>query len=107
MKHSDWLKLMQFPPEWTAWDLIPPELVALQLSGYEPGHEDASEHDRHGAFQWWLMRHPVAEVLVQLARLSWVDPDQLMAHDVRNCIARQSGDDIEVGEALAIPYRRA
>ncbi len=107
MTHSDWLKLMQFPPEWTAWNLIPSELATMQLSGYEPGHEGASEHDRHGAFQWWLKQHPRPEVLVQLARLSWLDPDQPMAQYVRECIAKQSGKNAEVGNALATSYQRA
>ena len=98
---------MQFPPEWMEWNLIPPELAALQLSGYEPGHEDAPEHDRHGAFQWLLKQQPGVEVLVQLARLSWLDSDQLMAKYVRECIANQSGNNAEVGSALASPYQRA
>ncbi len=106
MNHSDWLKLMQFPPEWTAWCLIPSELAGLQLSGYESGHEGASEHDRHGAFQWWLKQNPSLEVLVQLTQLSWLDPDQLMAQYVRDCIAMQAGNSAVVRDALATRYQR-
>jgi hypothetical protein len=58
MTHTDWLNMMRFPPEWTEWGLIPDALAAIQLAGYAPGHENASEHDRHGAFQWWLERAP-------------------------------------------------
>lgn len=107
MNHDAWLELMRFPPEWVAWHMIPEALAAIQLAGYEPGHEDASEHDRHGAFQWWLKQQPAPEILVQLARLSWLDPDPLMARHVRDCIARQSGDNAEVRDALATPYQRA
>lgn len=106
MTHSDWLKLMQFPPEWTAWNLIPFALATEQLSGYEPGHEAASEHDRHGAFQWWLRQQPGPDVLVRLAQLSWLDPDPPMGQYVRDCIARQSGNNAEVAHALATPYQR-
>ncbi len=107
MTHTDWLKLMQFPREWTVWQLIPAELAAVQLSGYERGHEQAPEHDRHGAFQWWLKRSPSSEVLVQLAQLSWLDPDQPMAQYVRECIAKQSACNAEVRQALGTPYKRA
>jgi len=107
MKHVDWLKLMQFPPEWLGWQLIPTELAAIQLAGYDPEHEGAPEHDRHGAFQWWLKRNPSPETLVQLARLSWLDPDQPMALYVRECITKQPGCNTEVTDALSIPYRRA
>jgi hypothetical protein len=107
MTHTEWLDLMQFPPEWAAWQLIPSELAAAQLAGFEPGHEEASEHDRHGAFQWWLKRQPRPEVLVQLAQLSWLDPDPLMAKYVRECISQQPGCNAAVAHALGVPYQRA
>ena len=107
MTHTDWLELMQFPPEWAAWNLVPAELATVQMAGYQPGHEEASEHDRHGAFQWWLTQQPSPEVLVQLARLSWLDPDPPMAQYVRDCIAKQSSYNAEVEDALATPYQRA
>src|SRR5687768_10739189 len=106
MTHAEWLELMQFPPEWVAWQLIPPELAAIQIAGYEHGHENASEHDRHGAFQWWLKREPAAEVLVHLAQLSWLDPDPPMGGYVRDCIARQPNCNAEVLRAINSPYRR-
>ena len=106
MTHADWLKLMQFPPEWMAWQLIPAELATVQLASYEPGHEGAPEHDRHGAFQWWLKREPTPEVLVHLAQLSWLDPDQPMGGYVRECIAKQPGCNTEVRRAISSPYQR-
>jgi hypothetical protein len=103
MTHAEWLQLMRFPSEWMAWGMIPDELASIQLSRHEPGHEDASEHDRHGAFQWWLRREPSAEVLVKLARLSWLDPDLLMGRGVRRFISSQPNCDDTVQEALRSP----
>ena len=107
MTHTDWLKLMQFPPEWEAWHLIPNELAAIQLAGFEPEHAGAPEHDRHGSFRWWLKREPSSDVLVQLVQLSWLDPDQPMAQYVRECIAKQPNCNAAVTSALGSPYQRA
>ena len=107
MDQASFLKLMQFPPEWLDWALLPDALSSIQLAGYQPGHEDASEHDRHGAFQWWLRGSPDPEVLVQLVRLSWLDPDLPMAESVRSSIARHPNCNAEVLEAISTPYRRA
>jgi hypothetical protein len=107
MKHADWLELMLFPPEWSDWQLIPTELAAVQLGGFRPEHQGAPEHDRHGAFQWWLSRNPDPEILVQLARLTWLDPDQPLGLYVRECIAKQPGCNVEVADALGTPYQRA
>ena len=87
MTRDQWLTLMKFPVEWSEWGLLPEEFVNIQIKGYEPGHENASEHDRHGAFQWWLKREPSEAVLVQLAQLSRLDPDPHMGNFVRECIA--------------------
>ena len=86
-----------------AWGMIPDELAVIQVDGYQPGHEDASEHDRHGAFQWWIKRDPDADVLVKLVRLSWLDPDPLMGRSVRRCISSQPHCDDTVREALQSP----
>jgi hypothetical protein len=107
MNHADWLELMRFPPEWMAWHMIPEALATIQLAGYEPGHEDASEHDRHGAFQWWLKRESDPETLIRLVKLSWLDPDVLMGRSVRKCIAELPNCNSEVRIALDTPYRRA
>jgi hypothetical protein len=107
MDQSIYLRLMQFPPEWLSWQMLPVEFLAAQASNYEPGHEDASEHDRHGVFQWWLRQQPEISVLIKLVNLSWLDPDQLMAGYVRQCIAQQSHQNADLNHALSNPYRRA
>ena len=107
MDQLSYIELMQFPKEWLDWQLIPEQFLASQASRYEPGHENASEHDRHGVFQFWLRTEPSAEVLVKLARLSWLDPDQVMAGYVRECISKQPHRNATVSTALSSPYTRA
>ena len=89
MTQTEYLALMHFPDEWAAWEMIPDEWLIGAMASYQPGMEDASEHDRNGAFHWWLRSHPTLEQLAQLWQLSLLDPDQDMAQDVRNHI-RQS-----------------
>lgn len=83
MNKADFLKLMQYPREWLEWEMYPDELFKLQISKYQPGHEQGSEHDRNGAFHWWMKREPSVEQLRKLLRLTHLDPDKPMAEDVR------------------------
>ena len=55
--------------------MLPVEFLSEQASSYELGHEDASEYDRHGIFQWWLRHQPDVSVLIKLVNLSWLDPE--------------------------------
>lgn len=107
MNRDTYIELMKFPPEWIEWEMLPVESIRQMIETYEPGMENASEHDRHGAFQWWLKGHPTATQLVTLARLSWLDPDEGMAGYVRECIAQLPELSADVAEALASPYHRA
>jgi hypothetical protein len=88
MDEGRYLSLMSFPPQWTELGMFPAELSRELVSRYRPGDEEGSEHDRNGAFHWWLRRNPPIDVLVKLAQLTVVDPDPLMAADVRKYIAR-------------------
>jgi hypothetical protein len=106
MNHEHWLKFMKFPEEWASWDLLPRELQELQSDRYELGQEHASEHDRHGAFQWWLKRDPSPEILVKLARLTWLDPDPKMSDYVRKSIGSLATCNALVQKALITPYVR-
>jgi hypothetical protein len=100
MDANEFLKLMSFPREWIEWGLMPVELADELVSRYEAGHEEASEHDRNGAFHWWLRRDADSARLALLARLSWLDPDQLMASDVRKHIAAHANCDASVRREL-------
>ena len=88
MTKGEFLKLMNFPDEWELWGMYPDELYEKQRSRYRPGHEEASEHDRNGAFQWWIRKNPSTDHLRNLLRLTYLDPDNHMAGDVRERLRR-------------------
>lgn len=88
MTRLQFLELMKFPAEWDQYGMYPEELFQWQIAGYEPGHEEASEHDRNGAFHWWLRQNPSKEELEKLLRLARVDPDAGLGQDVRTYIRK-------------------
>ena len=89
MSIDEYLNLMKFPAEWQEWEMLPSEeWFAKLISTYESGNENASEHDRNGAFHWWLRQEPSEEQLIKLVKLTFLDPDPLMAKDVRNHIQK-------------------
>ena len=92
MNKSDYLSLMKFPPEWLAWNLYPDELFQGQVVLYRAGDEAGSEHDRNGAFHWWLKQEPSLEVLRKLLLLTHIDCDPIMAADARKCIEEAIGE---------------
>jgi hypothetical protein len=97
---EEFLRLMEFPDEWLHFDMYPDELFAANSAGYEIGHEKSSEHYRNGAFHWWLKQVPTKKKLKDLVVLTYADPDQLMAGDVRKYIAKAMNCDDEVMELL-------
>jgi hypothetical protein len=107
MERIGYLELMNFPFEWADWGMIPDAFIDEQSALYQPGHENASEHDRHGVFQWWLRQQPPADKLVLLARLTWLDPDDLVASSVRDSIILQPNFNATVAAAIQTPYYRA
>jgi len=92
MNKTEFLLLMKFPIEWELWGLYPDELFEAQLALYCVGDEAGSEHDRNGAFHWWLKRGPSLDILDKLALLADKDPDQVMAKDVRKYILQAKRD---------------
>ena len=88
MTKSEFLKLMHFPAEWVSLGMYPDELFQWQLAGYQPGHEEGSEHDRNGAFHWWLRRQPSKTELENLLRLAALDPDPMLGDDLRQYIRK-------------------
>jgi hypothetical protein len=106
MDRRAFLELMEFPREWIDWEMLPgDDWFAGAMAEYEPGNEQASEHDRHGAFQWWLRQSPTPDQLVMLARLAWLDPDDVMAASVRSSIAAHPAATSAVDQAVRLPYR--
>ena len=63
--------------------MYPDGLFQSQVSRYQAGHEEGSEHDRNGAFHWWLHRKMSTEELEKLLRLTFFDPDPMLGNDVR------------------------
>lgn len=101
MDKFEYLKRLCFPNEWLAWGMYPDDLWSMYKDGYRPEHDNSPEHDRNGAFHWWLARSPSGADLRRLVRLSFLDPDQIMASDVRIYLRRaieRIGDD----EGIAI-----
>jgi hypothetical protein len=97
---EEFLRLMHYPSEWTELSMYPDDLFEHQRVGYEPGHERGSEHDRNGAFHWWLKRSPSKEQLRKLVLLSRADPDHGMGGDVRKYISRATNCDAEIRRML-------
>lgn len=100
MDRAEYLRLMQFPEQWETWDMLPSEWLSGAMASFERGMEAASEHDRHGAFQWWLKRNPSPDRLAVLARLALLDPDQVMADAVREQIRAAASYNLDVEEVL-------
>ena len=100
MGRTEFLALMSFPRGWWSSDLYPDELWEGQLAVYEPGNEEASEHFRNGAFHWWLKRSPDKALLLKLVELSFMDPDPIMASDVRRYIRNSRNVDQEVAAGV-------
>lgn len=88
MNNDKYFKLMDFPREWLTLGMYPDELAVIQVSGYQPGNERASEHDRCGAFHWWLRQEPSEQQLKYLMNLASIDPDRLMGDDVKKYIRK-------------------
>ncbi len=88
MTKAEFLALMAFPEEWELFGMYPEKLAILQINGYQHGHEAASEHDRCGAFHWWLKQEPSERQLIYLMRLAYLDPEPLMGADIKSYIVK-------------------
>jgi hypothetical protein len=98
MTKVEFLELMRFPKEWLELGMYPDELFDWQISGYEPGHENGAEHDRNGAFHWWLKKQPSKSELQRLICLAAIDPDPFLAEDLGRYIQQSPSFDHELAE---------
>ncbi|HCL5274750.1 TPA: hypothetical protein N2G37_002352 [Salmonella enterica] len=103
MNKDEFLKKMNFPIEWETYDMYPDELYFLQMTNYQEGDEQGSEHDRNGAFHWWLKRDPTKKQLALLIKLTHLDPDQLMANDVQRYIRQATNYDCSLESSKTRP----
>ncbi len=88
MNIGEFLKLMNFPKQWVELNMYPEILSKIQIAGYKPGQEEASEHYRNGAFHWWLRQEPTESVLMKLMLLASIDPDFLLGKDIHGYIRK-------------------
>ena len=100
MDKLEFLKLLAFPAEWAEWNMYPDDLWEKQLHMYRDGDERGAEHDRNGAFHWWLKQNITADQLKKLALLTFKDPDPIMAADVRKHIESRNDLPQDVREML-------
>ena len=63
--------------------MLPDIVLENQMNEYEPGHENSPEHNRNGAFQFWLSGETSEEQLIKLVRLSKLDPEEIMCRYIR------------------------
>ncbi len=77
------MKLMNLPTLWNEAVLYPETLFLGQLESYTPGSEEASEHYRYGAFNWWIKQNPPVDKIAALLRAATLDTDPQMAEDAR------------------------
>lgn len=96
MNKTEFLQLMGFPHEWLSSGMYVDDLFAWQLAGYVPGHEEGAEHDRNGAFHWWLRKNPDKPHLSRLLHLAASDPDPLLGLDVLSYIEKSPQYDDEL-----------
>ena len=81
-------KLLEFPQEWLAWEMYPEEMFVAHRKLFLPGNESDSENERNETFHYWLSKELTEDQLIQLAKLSQLDPDPRMAEDVQGHIAK-------------------
>ena len=100
MTRGEYIALMRFPPQWDTWGMLPDSYLSSAVAAYRPGHEAASEHDRNGAFHYWLRQSPSKSQLMLLYQLSLLDPDRHMAADWRSYLAKADACDDELRQML-------
>lgn len=79
--HAEALLLLRYPPQWAAYGLPSPELLAQQLETFRAGVDPNTEHYRFAAFKTLLGEGPLSdEQVTQYLTLVEADPDSFMAH---------------------------
>ena len=93
-------KTLHFPKEWLAWKMYPDELFLAHRKLFLPGNESDSENERNETFHYWLSRELTENQLIKLVKLSFLDPDPLMAEKVRNHIRKHKNSPQKVKKLL-------
>jgi hypothetical protein len=93
MRKEELLRRLRFPSEWMLLDMYPDELFEWQLASFNEEHEESPEHDRNGAFHWWLRREPKRNELENLLWLASIDSDPFLSIDIRQYIRKAKNFD--------------
>ena len=92
--------LLEFPKEWLEWEMYPDDMFLAHRRQFLPGNESDSENERNEVFHFWLSKELSEDQLIQLVKLSQLDPDPLMAEDIRNHIEKHKNCTPKVKQLL-------
>lgn len=81
-------EILHFPKEWLEWKMYPDEMFLAHRKQFQPGNESDCENERNETFHHWLSRELTEDQLLKLVKLSQLDPDPLMAENIRTHISK-------------------
>ena len=93
-------ELLEFPKEWLEWKMYPEEVFLEHRREFLPGNESDAENERNEAFHYWLSKELTEDQLLKLVQLSQLDPDPLMAKNIRSHIQEHKNCTSKVKELL-------
>ncbi len=93
-------ELLHFPKEWLAWGLYPDEMFLAHRKLFQPGNESDSENERNETFHYWLSRELTEDQFIKLVKLSFLDPDPIMAENIRDHIRKHKACPQKVKKSL-------
>lgn len=62
--------------DWMNFGMYPDELFMIQVIRHKKRHEQSSEHNRNGMFQFWLNKKMSNEEMIKLKKLALLDCDK-------------------------------
>lgn len=93
-------ELLHFPKEWLAWGLYPDEMFLEHRKQFQPGNESDSENERNEVFHYWLSKELSEDQFAKLVKLSFLDPDPIMAENIRDHIRKHKNCPQKVKKSL-------
>jgi len=93
-------EILHFPKEWLAWKMYPDKMFLAHRKQFQPGNESDSENERNETFHHWLSRELTEDQFTKLIKLSFLDPDPLMAENIRDHIRKHKNCPQKVKKSL-------
>ncbi len=93
-------EILHFPKEWLEWKMYPDQIFLSHRKQFQPGNESDSENERNATFHYWLSRELTEDQFIKLVKLSFLDPDPLMAEKIRNHIRKHKNCPQKVKKSL-------